>query len=142
MCDADRQTGTSRFVHSLAFGTMRAIRDRVRREAADLHVALVADVAVLRDVALDVVRVHRVGRQADRILGDALAAAVLLGHDVVADHPPGLADVKLVRPVVGVGELVLRQAPRLEVLADLLRHARMIGQRPHQPLLIVDVLLR
>ena len=86
-------------------------------------------------------RVHGVRRQADRVLDPTRAAAVVLGHHVGADHPPGLADVELVRPVAVVGELVPGQAPRLKMPADLLRHARMVGQRPHQPLLVIDVLL-
>ena len=70
MCDAERQTGTSRFAHSARLRHERAIGDRVGGEAADLHVPLVAHVARRVDVALAVVRVHRVGRQADRVVGD------------------------------------------------------------------------
>ena len=42
MCEADRQTGTSRLSHSPAFGDQRTVTDGIRRETADLHVALVA----------------------------------------------------------------------------------------------------
>src|SRR3989442_3845874 len=33
-----------------------------------------------------------------------------LGHEVVAQHPPGLAHIELVRPILGVHELILGQA--------------------------------
>ncbi len=86
------------------------------------------------------VRVHAVGRQADRNPRPPAAATVVLGHHVIAEHPPGLADVELVRPVAVVGEFVLGQAQGLELAADGLGHAGVVGQRPHQALLVVLVL--
>src|SRR5260370_357255 len=61
-------------------GPEGAIGDGVGREAADLHVAFVAHKSFAGHVALDVVRVHGVRRQADGVLGDARATAVLLDH--------------------------------------------------------------
>ena len=69
-------------------------------------------------------------------------AEVALGHDEVGDHPPGLADVDLVRPVAVVVELVLGQPVAGRLLADVLGHAGVVGEEVHQPLLILLVLLR
>ena len=115
MCVADRQTGTIRFVHSDCLRHDRAIADRVGRKAADLHVAFVADVAFRIDVALGVVRIHRVGGQADGIVRDVPAPAIVLRHHVIGDHPPRLADIELMRPIAVVDELVLGQAPAAEI---------------------------
>ena len=112
---AEKQTGTSRFVASARLGRMHAVRDLVRRRP-HLHVAFVLDAvpsAVGR--ALHVVRVAVVRAHADRVGLGQLGLDVLLRHDVLADHAPRLADVELVRPVIGVDELVAAEAPRLHL---------------------------
>ena len=66
----------------------------------------------------------------------------LLGHHVVADHPPGLADVDLVRPVAVVGELVLRPGPSALISSRTFSGTpRVVGEELHQPLLVGHVLL-
>src|SRR5437763_80909 len=82
--------------------------DAIRFTELDLHVALVADVAVGADVASHVVRVHGVPAQCDRARGRVVYDCALR-DDGLPDHPPRLAHVNLVRPVTGVGELILRQ---------------------------------
>ena len=79
----------------ILLGHDRSVRDRVRAEPANLDIALVADVAVGVDVALGVMRVHRVGAHADRVVDLGLALAVELGHNVRADHSSRFADVEL-----------------------------------------------
>ena len=49
-------------------------------------------------------------------MGSGLVRSVWMSfcdHDVLADHATRFADVELVRPVVGVDELVLATAPLL-----------------------------
>ena len=139
MCEADRQTGTNRLSHSRALGTMRAVTDRIGRETAHLHVALVADLSLGIHVALHVVRIHGVGRQADGIPGNLASLAVVLRHHVLADHPSGFADVELPRPAVLSTNSSLARAPPCHLVADRRRHAGMIGQRPHQALLVLEM---
>ena len=141
MCEADRQTGTSRFVHSEARGTIDTIGDRVGGKSTHLHVPFVPGVPLRVDVPLRVVRVHAVRGQADGILRDALALAVVLRHDVIGDHAAGLAHVQLVGPAAVVGELVAAVTPAADFVADLLGNSRMIGQGPQQALLVKQVLL-
>ncbi len=57
-----------------------------------------------------------------------------------ADHPPGFADVKLVRPVMVVEKLVFGQAPLAHFAAHIFRHARIVREKVHQALLIRFVL--
>ena len=135
------ETGRHQQVLALALaGDDAAVGDRIGREAAGLHVALVDDAAVLHH-ALDVVRVHRVGGQGDAVLGDRLAATVMLRHHHLGDHAPPLADVKLVRPAVGFHEFVPRQAPLVVAVPHGLGHARVDAEKPHQARLVLKVLV-
>ncbi len=93
------------------------------------------------DVSLRVVRVHAVSRHADGIFRDSLALAVVLGHHVVGDHAARLAHVELMGPAVVVGELVAAIPPAADFPPDRLGDARVIGQGPHQALLVAQVLL-
>ena len=111
MCDAERQTGTSRLPHSPAAGDDRTVGNRVRGKPADLHIAFVAHHPSRVDVTLNVVRVHRVGGHPDRIARNRAPLAIVLRHHVLRDHPPRLADVQLVRPASSLDELVATQAP-------------------------------
>ena len=95
----------------------RQVTDPVRPAGRHLHVSLVPRVPRGIDVALRVVRVHRVRAQADRILRLALPTAIRLGHDVFADHPPRLAHVKLERPIPRIDKLILRQPPLIHLRA-------------------------
>ena len=95
--------------------------------------------AVFVDVPLNVVRIHRVRGKAHGVFRFHAALAIVLRHHVFGNHPPGFPDVELMRPIVGLGEFVLRQTEVLEMGPHLVRHARMIGERPHQPLLVGKV---
>ena len=121
-------------------GADAAEADRVGAHA-HLHIAFVADEALLCNVPLHVVGVHVVRTHADAVGHDLGAHAIALGHDVVADHAAGLAHIELPRPVVVVRELVAGEAKALELGPHFLRHARVVGQRPHQTLLPVDMRL-
>jgi hypothetical protein len=61
---------------------------------------------------------------------------------VQSDHPPGLADVNLVRPVAVIGELVLGQAPAAHRFADIGRHPRVVGDEVVPALLVAPVLIQ
>ena len=120
----------------------RAVVDRIGTAAVNLHVALVVHEPVRPDVTAHVVRVHRIGRHRDRARRHGLAAAMVLGHHEVSDHAPRLTDVELALPAVAeaVRELVLARAPLRDGCPHILRHARMVGKRPHQPALVVQML--
>ena len=60
-------------------------------------------------------------------------------QDVLADEPPRVADVELVRPAAGVAELVGARAPAAEGLADPLR--RLGREVEEQPLRVAEVAL-
>ena len=134
-CQAD---GHEQVVTLLSPGPDAAVADRIGLYA-HLHVAFVADHTVGRDISLAVVGVHVVGGQADRIVGFPIPLAVGLGHHIVGDHPPALADIELMGPVVVVDKLILGQAEPLEVLLDFLGNPRVVGECPHQSLLVAAV---
>ena len=56
---------------------------------------------------LDFADVDVVAGHADRVVLAAVGHKVVLGEDVFSLHLAGFADVELVRPAAGVGELVL-----------------------------------
>ena len=80
-------------------------------------------------------------KETDGIVAHAAALAILLRHDVVADHPPRFAHIELVRPAAVVGEFVLGQAEALHVFAHLLGDAGIGGKEVKQAAMIVFVLL-
>jgi hypothetical protein len=108
-----------------------AIRNRVGIWDGHLHVAFVFYDAVF-DVALDVVRIHRVGGEADGVCGDDASAAICLRHHVVGNHAPGLAHVELVSPVSIVGKFIRGQSPCRVRVADGKRDSGVILQRPDE----------
>src|SRR6185369_11684423 len=124
------------------FGDDRAIGDRIGREAADLDIAFVFHVALAIDVALDVVGVHRVGGEANGIVGGGAALAVVLSHHNIADHAAGFADIELVRPAGEVVEFVFAEAPAIDFIADFFGNARVGDERPDQTLLIAEMFLK
>ncbi len=114
----------------------RSVADHVWVGGADADVPLVLHEAILGHVALHMVRIHGIGAHPDRLGRLQPAEAVVLGHHVDAEHPPGLADIDLVGPVAVVGEFVLGQPPAAHRLADIVRHPRIVGQEVHQSLLV------
>ena len=103
--------------------------------------AFARDDSVLHDAA-DFMRVGAVGTEADRVRCDLPAMRVMLGEHEVADHPPRLADVELMRPAAVVGELIPGQTEAFHVVAHLLRHARIGGEEMQQAAVVVLVVLR
>src|SRR5690606_41893912 len=69
----------------------------------------------------------------------ALAAA--LGRRVARVRAPGFAAVEFVGPAAVVSALVLGQAPLVDLVLALFRHPGVVGEEPHQPLLIGRVLV-
>ena len=118
----------------------RAIGDLIRSVGAHADVAFVLHITLCCDVALHVVAVDGVAAHADGIGRGLLFAQLVFGHDVLADHAAGLADVELVGPVAVVGEFIFRQAPGAQFLLHFLWHAPIIGYKPQQALLISAVL--
>lgn len=86
--------------------------------------------ALFIHVKRDAVGVERVGAKRHTILGASCAFGIVLRHHIVADHAAGLADIELMRPVAGVGELVLGQAPSLHFGAHLDGQALIVAQEP------------
>src|SRR3569833_2850509 len=76
-----------------------------------LHVAFVAHIAVRRRQSLHIVRVAVVGAHADAVGLGSRGLQVALLHDVFPRHAAAFAHVKLVGPVVGVGEFILGATP-------------------------------
>ena len=124
--------------------TDRPVRHRVR-VGADLDVALVGHAGkagfVDQHAHLTVVRIHVVRRQPDRIVGDAVAVTIGLGHHVIADHPVPLADVQLMRPTAGRFVFVVGQTVPVEIRPPAVGDAGRMRQEVHQPDLIVRVVL-
>ena len=88
-----------------------------------LHVALVLHLSV-DNVASAVVRVHRVGAPSNRVVRLLVLQAVVLRHHHSANHSACLAYVELWREVLVVLVLVEWIAPQVELVPDVLRHAR------------------
>ena len=118
----------------------RIVGDAISLLHSETDGALGAHVAVFVDVAPDVVRIHRVAAHPDRIGHRLRAVAVPLRHHERPVQPPRLAHVELVRPMAGVGELILRQAPVLHRRAEFLGHPRIGRHEPDQALLPADML--
>ena len=85
------------------------------------------------------VRVHRVGGEADGVVAHAAREAMALGHGLHAAQPARFAHVQERRPAAGGAELVLGRAAAPDLVAHRLRHARMVRQRPHESLLPAQV---
>jgi len=122
------------------FGDDGAVGDGVGRETADLGVAFVLGVAVFHD-ALAIVRVHGVSGEADCVKQFERMTTIVLGHDVIGNHAAGFADVELMRPAVGVAELVFGEAPGLHFTAHVLGQARAGGEEVQEAARVVDMLL-
>jgi hypothetical protein len=125
MCVPLTGTGVSRF--STPLRDHHAVRHRVRggrvaEEAVEVdpvRLPLAVGVAVERVVAgRDAVLVHR------RPAALGLRQRVMRGEQVLALHPPALADVHLPREVAVVRVLVPGQPPFPAPLAELLRQRR------------------
>ena len=118
-----------------------AVGDVVRalRQVA-LHVALVLHLAV-HDVASAVVRVHRVRAPGNRVVRLLVLQAVVLRHHHAPNHAARLADVELRREVPVVLVLVERIAPEVELVLDVLRHARVGPEDVEEALRVVLVQL-
>ena len=110
---------------------------RTLRQVA-LHVALVLHLAV-HDVTSAVVRVHRVGSPSNRVFGNLVLQAVVLRHHHAANHSACLAYVELRREVLVILILVERIAPEVELVPDVLRHARVGPKDVEQALGVVLV---
>src|SRR5205823_3053872 len=70
-----------------------------------------------------------------------LAAAIVLGHDVVGNHAAGFANVQLVRPPGAVKKFVFAHPKLLRLDADVLRHARTGGEKVNEAAGVILVLL-
>lgn len=127
------------------FGDDGLVGDGVWAAGVDLDVAFVAcdgvAVFVFGDVALDVVGVHVVGAHADGFGSGFVFAEVAFGHDEVGDHASCFADVDLVWPAVGLFEFVFSETPFAHLFADIFGGAGVVGEEPHESLLVVDVFL-
>ena len=64
----------------------------------------------------------------------------MLGHDECALQPARFTDIDLVGPVPVVGEFVAGKSPLGACIADVPRHAGIVGQEVEQALLVTDVL--
>ena len=87
-------------------------------------------------------RIHRVGREAHGIFDGLEARAFGLGHHVIGNHAPAFADVEFVRPSAGLGEFARGQSECGGLRADHLGHGGIVLRKPHQPLLVVHVILK
>src|SRR5262245_25042040 len=67
---------------------------------------------------------------------------MVLRHHQIGYHPTRFAHVELMRPAVQLGEFVPTIPPAADLPADRFRHSWMISQRPHQSLLVQQVLLK
>jgi len=128
-----------------ALGALRhdgvvAHRIRWSAVASGGDLALADDDAVLHDAA-DLMHVGAVAAETDGFRHGLASEGVVFGHDQVAHHAPGLADVDLVRPAAVVGELVLRQTEALHVATHPFRHTRIGGEEVEQAAMVVLVLL-
>ena len=81
--------------------------------------------------------VGAVGAEGDGFRGDLPAEGVVLGHDEVADHSAGLADIDLVGPAAIVGELVAGQAEATHRFAHLLGHEWVSGEEVQQAAMVI-----
>lgn len=123
------------------FGAEGAVADGEGFEAANVEAAFAVKDAGVVDVKGDAVGVERVGGEGDAVLGVASAFGVVLGDDVVADHAAGFADVDLMGPVAGVGELIFGEAPALHFGADFDGQAFVMTEEPEQAEGVVFVVL-
>jgi hypothetical protein len=60
----------------------------------------------------------------------------VLGGHILTNHPAGLTNINLCGPVVVFSKLIPGQSPSADLIANLFRYPGVIGQRPHQTLLI------
>ena len=93
------------------------------------------------DVTPDVVRIEIVRTHADRFRTTASQLAVVLRHDVFADHASRFADVELVRPMIVVREFVFGESPFTHRLANVFRHAGIVGDEVEPTGLVIVVFL-
>ena len=90
---------------------------------------------------MDLADVDIVAGHADRVVLAAVGHKVVLGEEVFALHLAGFADVKLVRPAAGVGELVLADAPLRIFLPNALWHRGVVLHEIDKPVRPIEVLL-
>jgi hypothetical protein len=72
----------------------------------------------------------------DRVLAFSVVEGVRLGQNIVRDHAPRLADIKLVRPVPGVRELVAGETEPTERFPVPGRDAGIVCEGPVEALLV------
>lgn len=79
-----------------------------------------------------------VGAHADGVRLGAIRLKVGLVHDVGSAHPDGLADIELVGPVAGIGELVHGQTPGVHFIAQADRDGRVVREEVEEALSVVE----
>ena len=67
--------------------------NRVGGKATDLNIPLILRHTGIVHVALHMVRIHRVGREADRSFRDLPTLTMILIHDLGSDHATGFTNV-------------------------------------------------
>ena len=88
--------------------------------------------AIRRGEAAHDMRVHREATERDGVRLGEVVKEVALRDDEVADHAAAFAGVEVVGPVGVVGELILWQAPLLDVLPDGFGQGGIGAQEPEQ----------
>ena len=128
----------------MGLGHQRCVADRIRREAPNLHIALVFDLhpplLVRHHHPLAVVGVHGVGGQTNAVGGQSSAFAVCLRHHVRTHHAAGFAHVQLGRESPVVLVFIFWVAVGAHLLANVGGYAGVVSQKVQQTFGIVLVL--
>ena len=89
--------------------------------------------ALFVDDVLHCVGVHAKGGEPHRVFGFLFVHAIVLGHDIVADHAPGFADIDHIRPAAIALKLIFGQAVTGRLFTNVLGNAFVIAQGPEEP---------
>ena len=126
-----------------AFGLLwkdASSRNRIRL-GWDLHISFVPGESLGGYIALRVVAIHVVSPHADTIVDDFDTFAVFLGHHVIGDQSPSFSHVELSGPIAVIEKLVFSKSVVLEYLSDRFGDSWVVGQRPHEALLVAFMVL-
>ena len=113
----------------------------IRLDGAHVEVSLVDDVALGGHQTLVGVGIENESSHGDGIRLGILVLAVLLAHDVAADHPARFPDIEGMRPVAVVDKLITAKAPALGFLAQFRRNPLVVAEEPQQALHVIDMVL-